>query len=104
MGERAASMYRQGLGLDRIAAALGVTKQPVVNEILARGIALRGVALADVEEDATTAPRREVDESTLTGRLIATKGRWSDLSSIAAQHGWSSAKAQQEYHKARVSA
>lgn len=40
----------------------------------------------------------------ILGHLIATKGRWSELAKIAAAQGWSSARAQQEYHRARASA
>lgn len=40
----------------------------------------------------------------IVGTLIASKGRWSELAKIAAAQGWSSARAQQEYHRARASA
>ncbi len=39
--------------------------------------------------------------STLTGRLIATKGRWSELEAIRKAQGWTPAQVQQRYHAAR---
>lgn len=102
-GEHAATMYRQGWGTGRIALALGVKQSAVGNEIAARGIersVTRQRAVAD--NPPQRQPVQTIDTSTLTGQLIATKGRWADLSKIGVRHGWSSARTQQEYHKARA--
>jgi hypothetical protein len=38
----------------------------------------------------------------IVGELISTKGRWAELAKVAERHGWTSTKAQQEYHRARA--
>lgn len=99
----AVTMYRQGWGIARIAAAIGVKRGAVCNEIDARGIERSLVPQkAVMEDEPPPQPVRAIDTSTLTGQLIATKGRWADLSRIGVRHGWSSARTQQEYHKARA--
>jgi transposase-like protein len=102
--DHAVEMYRWGRGVSRIAEELGASHHAVRNELLARGITLRTKYAAGVATEAPTPKPEPVDTTTLAGRLIATKGKWAALSQIAAAQGWSSARAQQEYHRARASA
>ncbi len=41
------------------------------------------------------------DLSTITGRLLATKGRWEALEVIRKERGWTPVQVQQQFHRAR---
>ena len=46
----------------------------------------------------------EPDTATLTGRLLATKGRYEALEAIRKAEGWTPAQAMQRFHAARAGA
>lgn len=56
-------------------------------------------APAPVEPPPRPAPPK-IDTSTVTGRLIASKGRWSELDKIRQAQGWTTTQVQQRYHQA----
>jgi DNA-binding CsgD family transcriptional regulator len=47
-------------------------------------------------------PTAQPAPTDLTGRLLATKGRWAELAKVADKHGLTMAQVQQRYHKART--
>ena len=94
------ALVASGLTVERIAEHFDVAEATVYRRIEVLG--LRRPGRADLPEKPAAVERREpeIDLSTVTGRLLATKGRWSALAEVAAAQGWTSKQAQQRYHAA----
>ena len=93
-------MVAGGLTLQKIADAFDCSDKSVVRAMAKHGISRPKVQHQD--EAPRAAPQKpQIAASDLTGRLIATKGRWSALAKIADEQRWTSAQAQQRYHAAR---
>lgn len=99
-------LYTDGLSMMRVGIEVGVS-HATVHRVLAKSGLSRGNGITGQTRRYGPRKPKEAQEAppepaTLDERLIATKGRWSVLSRIAAQQGWSSTRAQQEYHRARA--
>lgn len=97
-------LYTDGLSMMRVGIEVGVS-HATVHRVLAKSGLSRGNGITGQTRRYGARKPTEVQEAppepvTLDERLIATKRRWADLSRIAAQQGWSSTRAQQEYHRA----
>lgn len=93
-------LVASGMTVELIADRLGASETTVYRRMEVLG--LRRPGWADLPEKPEVVERREpvIDLSTVTGRLLATKGRWSALAEVAAAQGWTSKQAQQRYHAA----
>ena len=105
--DRVVGLYRSGSSMSQIARILGLKANAASRALRRRGVMIRQNGTGRPVRGPDPVPRDDAPPevpTTLAGRLIATKGKWAALSQIAAQQGWSSAKAQQEYHRARATA
>jgi DNA-binding CsgD family transcriptional regulator len=55
-----------------------------------------------IAQEQEAEPEAQPAPTDLTGRLLATKGRWAELAKVADKHGLTMAQVQQRYHKART--
>lgn len=94
------ALVASGWTVERIAEHFDAAEATVYRRMELLG--LRRPGWADLPEKPAAVKRREpeIDLSTVTGRLLATKGRWSALAEVAAKQGWTSRQAQQRYHAA----
>lgn len=97
-------MWEEGMDDAQIAAAFNVSRQAIHFRRMELGLPaqrLRSVPKVDPPPPPppTIKPSRLSAED--TAALLQTGGRWSDLAALAKRKGWTSVKAQVEYHRAR---
>lgn len=97
------AMYLGGKSSPTISRETGHASSTILKVLKEAGVTRSGTGRPVSEPPPPPAPPAP-PAAGIVGHLIATKGRWSELAKIAAAQGWSSARAQQEYHRARASA
>lgn len=103
------ALWREGLTIRAIATSMGTNINTVDRRAWLLGLPRRGRDWKhSPTTEAQTPPAQPLQQGpqpqlSLSGHLIATKGKWAALMKLADKHGWTSKQAQQKYHAARAS-
>jgi DNA-binding CsgD family transcriptional regulator len=92
-----AELVASGLSVSQLAEHYDCRESTVQRHVAALGLSMPREKPESVPKTAT---KPEPDTATLTGRLIATKGRYAALDELRRAEGWTSTQALQRYHQA----
>jgi hypothetical protein len=100
--EKLVDMIARGLTLAQMGAECHLSHVSMRNRLSDYGLTTQRAARYRESRYAETPDKRNPtpDTATLTGRLIATKGRYAALDELRRAEGWTSTQALQRYHQA----